>query len=227
MSRMMKKTDEELRVYALEIAALSPALKRKVGAVISDKEKGQVYATGHNRTYDDSPCEIDGKTSVKVIHAEIDAINEFESKNNLGLFHDELDLNYQNLVMYVTHKPCDTCTNAIHNYGIPKIIVVDNFMKFDDKKLRYELIPPKVLTALASVFTFGARAYKDQNWQKVDNPSRYIGAAYRHFESYRAGEIYDEASGYPHLWHLITNIGFLIHLDFNPIDFLEGDGKRD
>ena len=87
------------------------------------------------------------------------------------------------------------------------------FMKFDDEKVRLELIPPSALEAMGKVLTFGARKYADDNWRGVDDIKRYIGAAMRHMEAYRSGEINDPESGMPHLWHLMTNIAFLIELD--------------
>lgn len=222
MSKFKKRTPKEIQVLALEIAALSPSLKRKVGAVIAHKEKGHVYATGFNNTSDSSPCEINGKTTDKIVHAEINAINHYIGLKESDGYIDESFM-LEDLIMYITHEPCSACKANLRSIGIKEYIVVNEFMKFDTAKLRYELIPPKALKALATILTFGARAYKPNNWQKINDPNRYIGAAMRHFEAYRAGKVYDEDSGFPHLWHLFCNIGFLIHLDFNPTEFLEID----
>jgi len=86
--------------------------------------------------------------------------------------------------------------------------------KYDTGKLRYSLIPPISLKALATILTFGAEKYEKDNWQKLENPEeRYTDALFRHLESYRAGERLDPESGYPHLWHMITNVAFLIFFD--------------
>ena len=90
---------------------------------------------------------------------------------------------------------------------------MDTFTKHDAGKLRFELIPPSALKAIAEVLTFGANKYSDNNWQNVDDPGRYVGALYRHLEAWRAGEEMDPESGLPHLHHAITNLTFLIELD--------------
>lgn len=87
-----------------------------------------------------------------------------------------------------------------------------SFTKYDADKLRYELIPPSALKAMATILTFGAKKYSANNWRQVDDPTRYIGALYRHLEAWRAGEEHDPESGEPHLWHAMTNLAFLISL---------------
>lgn len=87
-------------------------------------------------------------------------------------------------------------------------------LKYDSGKLRYSLIPPIALTAIASVLTFGAKKYAPNNWQLVNNAEeRYIDALYRHLEAHRSGERIDPESLMPHLWHVITNVAFLIFFD--------------
>ena len=90
---------------------------------------------------------------------------------------------------------------------------MSTFTKHDAGKLRYELIPPSAMRAIADVLTFGANKYSANNWKKVDDPSRYVGALYRHLEAWRSGEELDPESGLPHLHHAITNLAFLIELD--------------
>lgn len=45
--------------------------------------------------------------------------------------------------------------------------------------------------------------------------ARYIDAdaLYRHWLAYLGGEERDEESGLPHLWHLATNVAFLIDME--------------
>jgi hypothetical protein len=45
---------------------------------------------------------------------------------------------------------------------------MNKFTKNDNDKLRYDLIPPQALKALAEVLTFGANKYADNNWQLCD-----------------------------------------------------------
>jgi hypothetical protein len=83
--------------------------------------------------------------------------------------------------------------------------------KFDSNKLRFDLIPPEVEKAMATILTFGAKKYGANNWQGLDNfNERFTAALMRHLNSWRLGEILDKESGYPHLWHIACNVAFLI-----------------
>lgn len=83
-------------------------------------------------------------------------------------------------------------------------------VKFDDGKLRYDLIHPEFLEGMATVLTQGAEKYDDENYKKVPNPqNRYYAAAMRHLEAFRMGEDYDFESGESHLVHAAVNIMFL------------------
>lgn len=88
-----------------------------------------------------------------------------------------------------------------------------DFMKFDDGKLRYDLIPPEVTIEIARILTYGANKYEPNNWKKNKDLDRYVAALYRHLEAWRAGEEFDLESGFHHLSHAITNLTFLIYLD--------------
>ncbi len=90
--------------------------------------------------------------------------------------------------------------------------------KFDSGKLRYSLIPPVALKALADVLTFGAEKYEAHGWMHVPNAKeRYTDALFRHLEAWRSGEKFDPESKRPHLWHVITNVAFLIYLETTPL----------
>lgn len=191
--------DKKLSKLATDIAAKSPCNKRKVGAVIVDI-KGNVLSTGYNYEPSGSKCECsDGSTKKSVIHAEVAALNNLSKADKA-------------FEIYVTHEPCTNCSNAIAKAGIGRVTVVEDFLKFDNDKLRYELIPTEILAELAKVLTYGAKKYKPNNWKLVDDNSRYIGAVFRHLEAWRGGEKLDE-SGLHHLSHVLTNVAFLLYLD--------------
>lgn len=86
--------------------------------------------------------------------------------------------------------------------------------KYDDGKLRYDLVPMEALEGLAKVLTYGASKYGDNNWQLVES-DRYIAAFYRHFHAWRKGETNDDESGYHHLEHCLANVAFLLYKDKN------------
>ncbi len=203
-------TREEIVKLVLKIAERSKAKKRKVGAVIYNRHTNSVESCGCNYNPTGEPCEINNKTMPHVIHAEVAAIEGFKEIHNMSL------INFKDLAIYVSFPPCDNCKKAIEDFGIETTIVVEEFMKFDKGKLQYGLIPPSALKALAKVLTYGAKKYKPNNWQKVEDPQRYVDAAMRHLEKWRNGEENDKESKLSHLDHLLTNIAFLIHLNAKP-----------
>ncbi|HIP58739.1 MAG TPA: hypothetical protein EYH00_05495 [Archaeoglobus profundus] len=89
---------------------------------------------------------------------------------------------------------------------------MDKGLKYDDGKLRYDLIPPKALEELAKVITYGAKKYKPNSWRNVE-PYRYEAALFRHIQEWRKGNKIDKESGLPHLAHALANLVFLIELD--------------
>lgn len=215
---IMQHDKHAIHKAAVEAAANSTAFKRKVGAVVVDA-LGKIQGTGWNYNLQDAsgPCEdANGKTLDSVIHAEAAAINNMKQREGSPI---------GPLTMYVTHEPCEGCLAAIKAAGIECIEVVGEFLKFDTSKLRYDLIPPSAMKALAKVLTYGAKKYKPNNWQTVDDTERYVGALYRHLEAWRQGEINDTESGCTHLEHALTNLAFLIELDARP-GWLKKPAKR-
>lgn len=92
---------------------------------------------------------------------------------------------------------------------------MDQTAKRDAGKPRPTLVPPKIIWAITKVREFGCKKYSDpDNWEKVE-PQRYRDAAYRHWLAYLENvDSIDEESGLPSLWHLLTDIGFLVVLEW-------------
>ena len=183
---------KEIIKYVLAEAAKSNVDKRKVGCVIVNST-GKIVAAGRNASFED------GETPD--LHAEEMACDEF-TDNGTGPY-----------TAYVTQPLCPNCAMVIMEAGITNVEVVEEFLKFDSKKLRPDLVPASSTRALAEVLTFGARKYKPDNWRNCGDLSRYKAALERHFLAYKEGEILDQESGMPHLWHAMANIAFLIELD--------------
>jgi hypothetical protein len=72
----------------------------------------------------------------------------------------------------------------------------DKGIKYDEGKLRIDLIPPEVIEALAMVFSYGAKKYEERNWEKGMGVSRLWAATQRHLWSWWGGKNKDEESGY-------------------------------
>ena len=83
--------------------------------------------------------------------------------------------------------------------------------KYDDGKLRYDLIPAYPMEQLAAVYTFGAKKYADYNWARGIKYSRLIAALFRHFWAFVRKEDIDPESGLPHLAHCLWNIATLLY----------------
>lgn len=86
-------------------------------------------------------------------------------------------------------------------------------MKFDEDKLRAELVPQSAMDALGAVLTFGAKKYAPNNWKLCTDLICYEGALLRHIGAYRRGEALDPETGMPHLWHALTCLAVLVELD--------------
>lgn len=95
------------------------------------------------------------------------------------------------------------------------IMESDQIAKCDAGKPRPTLVPPRIIWAITKVREFGCKKYSDpDNWKKVE-PQRYWDAAYRHWLAYLENtDSIDEESGLPSLWHLLTDIGFLVVLEW-------------
>lgn len=80
--------------------------------------------------------------------------------------------------------------------------------------LDISLVPVGVIKALRETRLYGIKKYGDSdNWKRVE-PQRYRDAAYRHWLAYLDDpEGVDAESGLPHLYHMVTNLAFLIELD--------------
>lgn len=74
-------------------------------------------------------------------------------------------------------------------------------IKFDQDKLRYDLIPGNALDELAKVYTFGAKKYADRNWEKGMAWSRIFGAIMRHAWAWFRGQTHDPETGLNHMVH--------------------------
>jgi len=88
-------------------------------------------------------------------------------------------------------------------------------LKYDNQKLRYDLLPPHALEALVSVYTFGAQKYESNNYRLGINWSRVYAAVMRHLEAWRRGEDIDSESGLQHLAH--ATWGLFTLMEYNNI----------
>lgn len=106
------------------------------------------------------------------------------------------------------------CKDLREHYNVADINVGNNQeAKADAGKIRPTLVPVCLIKAVAAVRLYGTKKYGDpDNWKRVE-VERYRDALYRHWLAYLDGEKDDPESGLPHLWHIATNIAFLIELE--------------
>ena len=74
--------------------------------------------------------------------------------------------------------------------------------KYDNDKVRMELLDAQALEGLAAVLTFGAKKYAAHNWRGGISNSRLLGALMRHTFAILRGEYIDPESGLPHIDHV-------------------------
>lgn len=86
--------------------------------------------------------------------------------------------------------------------------------KTDQGKLRYDLIPVRPLSEVASVYTMGAAKpeYGDRNWEKGLKWGRVYAALQRHANAYWGGETHCQVDKQHHLssvvWCALTLMEF-------------------
>lgn len=81
----------------------------------------------------------------------------------------------------------------------------DKALRYNEGKLRYDLINPQALEGLVKVFTFGAQKYAPRNWEKGMAWSKVIASLKRHLAAIEKGEDIDQESGFLHADHLQWN----------------------
>ena len=95
-------------------------------------------------------------------------------------------------------------------------------LRFNNGKLKLNLIPATATRAMGNVLTFGALKYDDRNWEKGLPWSETIASLRRHLLAIEEGSDYDEESGLLHSEHILANAVFLNHFYHT---FPEGDDR--
>jgi len=83
--------------------------------------------------------------------------------------------------------------------------------KFDNGKLRWDLLPWDSVEQIVDILTYGEKKYDADSWKLVDDAeNRYFSALLRHLIAYKQGEDIDQESSKLHLAHVATNALFLL-----------------
>lgn len=83
--------------------------------------------------------------------------------------------------------------------------------KHDSGKPNLSTVPTGIIYAIERVRAYGFAKYKEaENWKSID-PKRWHEAFLRHaLKIWEDPTAIDPESGLPHLWHIATNVDFLI-----------------
>lgn len=82
-------------------------------------------------------------------------------------------------------------------------------LRFNEDKLRYDLVHPLAHRDMVDILTFGAKKYFDRNWEKGLSWTSVIASLKRHVEAIDAGEDFDPETGKLHIAHAACNVHFL------------------
>lgn len=82
-------------------------------------------------------------------------------------------------------------------------------LRFNEGKLRYDLMHPIAIQGLVEVLTVGANKYAERNWEKGMAWSKVLASLMRHLFAILRGEDYDPETGKLHADHLQCNAHFL------------------
>jgi len=82
-------------------------------------------------------------------------------------------------------------------------------LRYNEGKLRYDLVQAEAHKDMVSVLTMGASKYADRNWENGMKWSIPIASLKRHLAAIERGEDYDKESGLLHVAHIQCNAHFL------------------
>jgi len=79
--------------------------------------------------------------------------------------------------------------------------------RYNEDKLRFDLIPPEAERGLAQILTMGAKKYAPRNWEtgNAEFALGCIASMRRHLNYWQLGEKIDPESGLSHLKHMMWN----------------------
>lgn len=81
--------------------------------------------------------------------------------------------------------------------------------RYNEGKVRIDLLPSYAIRQMAEVFTFGAIKYEPHNWTRGMPWSTVIASLKRHLLAHESGEDYDKETGLLHTAHIMANASFL------------------
>lgn len=78
-------------------------------------------------------------------------------------------------------------------------------LRFNQNKIRYDLLEPFAIDQLAKVFTKGAEKYAPRNWEKGMDWTKMLASLKRHIAAWEMGEDFDNETNCYHMAHAAWN----------------------
>ena len=128
----------------------------------------------------------------------------------------------------VANKVKDTQPLKAIRPSIPPVVkehILQDGVKFDEDKLKWDLLPWEATGEIVAVMTYGAKKYAPYNWTKGMSWSRVYAAALRHLSAWFNGEDKDKDTGLSHLAHAACCVLFLISYQLWGGKFAERDDR--
>ena len=98
--------------------------------------------------------------------------------------------------IYIDDHEVETCRYGMKSNGhASSVRPTEGGTKYDDKKLRWDLLPFDALEEVVKVYTYGATKYDDRNWERGIKYSRVYAALLRHLIKWVGGKIFNKEDG--------------------------------
>lgn len=82
-------------------------------------------------------------------------------------------------------------------------------LRFNEGKLRYDLMHPVSNEGVAKILTMGSKKYAPRNWEKGMPWTSVVASLKRHLAEFEKGIDFDSESGEKHIDHIACNVHFL------------------
>jgi len=96
-------------------------------------------------------------------------------------------------------------------------------LRYNEGKLRYDLVPAFAQEQYVNVLTKGSIKYKPRNWEAGMDWTKVLASLKRHVAAFEKGEDYDPETGLLHMAHAMCNAAFIT--EYYKI-YPEGDDRQ-
>ena len=169
-----------------------------------------------------------GKEDIFVFQKNVTSVNAFDwirTKEGFAFWDDVIcNENFntffekypkENKEIYVENVDGQNVTTEWDGLTIQKMEIKES-LKYDNEKLRWDLLPLEDIEDVVKVYTEGTKKYVPNSWQNLtDGYNRYKAAMFRHLLEYEKGNTIDEETGCKHLAQVVWNAIAMLHVSKN------------